>query len=274
MESVPRVAVAVKRNQREALSTAVSSLPSPLYLTKKIDRVVIKPSIYNPLTPGNTSLEIMQAVVRMFREIAPMQVIESDNPLRSAEEAFRLSSFESLQDERVTLVGLSEAELVEMKMPGNLFDSLLMPTLLSGPRLLVNIGTLKVYPEVGEIGAGLKNLLGLIPERDKSVYHSKLDDALIDLVTVYRPDLTVMDLTEIVIGNREDRNTKRINGVVVGEDPVAVDAFCASLVGQDPMNIPYLRRAHELGLGTALVDKIAIHGTKMQIALLQSLCKI
>ncbi|MGY5875336.1 MAG: DUF362 domain-containing protein, partial [Candidatus Thorarchaeota archaeon] len=220
MESVPRVSIAIKRNQRESLSTALSRLPSPLYLTKKIDRVVIKPSIYNPQTPGNTSLDIMHAAIRMFRDIAPIQIVESDNPLRSAEEAFRLSSYKSLLDEGVSLVGLTEAKLEPIEMPGNLFESLLMPTMLSGSRLFVNIGTLKVYPEVGEIGAGLKNLFGLIPECDKSIYHSRLDDALIDLVTVYRPDLTVMDLTEIVIGNREDRNTKRVNAVVVGEDPV------------------------------------------------------
>jgi uncharacterized protein (DUF362 family) len=60
-------------------------------------------------------------------------------------------------------------------------------------------------------------------------------------------------------------HTKHVGGVVVGIDPVAVDSFCSSLLGIDPMKIDHLLTAHNLGLGEVLPDRITVRGTKHQI---------
>jgi uncharacterized protein (DUF362 family) len=110
----------------------------------------------------------------------------------------------------------------------------------------------------------MKNLFGLLPEVDKSVYHNRIDDALVDLLQAFRPDLTVVDLTEITIGQREEGRVVKVGGVVVGTDPVAVDTFCCDLVGIDTFSVPYIVKAYELGLGEALIDRIKIRGTEHQ----------
>ena len=132
---------------------------------------------------------------------------------------------------------------------------------------------MKAEPEICKLGAGIKNLFGLLPELNKNVYHASIDSVLIDLLIAYRPNLTVIDLTDVVIGNREYGQSKHVGGVVVGTDPVAVDAFCSSLLGIDPMTIDYLRTAHTLGLGEALLDRIIIRGTIHQIEGLNQLFK-
>ena len=114
------------------------------------------------------------------------------------------------------------------------------------------------------IWAGIKNLYGLLPELEKQIYHEHLESVLLDLLGAFRPKLTIIDLSEFIIGERLTGQRKKVGGVVVGTDPVAVDSFCAGLLGLDPMKISYLHRACELGYGEALLDRIKVRGTDQQ----------
>ncbi len=258
------VAVAVKRTPREALMTALGFLPDPLSKGASAQRVVVKPSIYDPRLIGNTDLEMARAVVGLFRKAMQICLVESDNPLRTSEEAFEMTGYSTLADERVELVNLSQAELREVQFLGNHFGKREMPSVLHGARLLLNLATMKAEPGVTSVGAGVKNLFGLLPERDKSIYHSTIDSVLVDLLACYRPDLTIIDLTNPVIGKREAGVSRHLGGVIVGADPLAVDAICADLLGVDPLEVPFLRMAYERGLGEILLDRISILGTDHQ----------
>ena len=264
MNHTSEVAIAIRRTPRESLSEALSKLLAPPTPKGAIDRVIIKPSIYNPDFAGNTSPDLVGALISLFKFLAPVLVVESDNPLRNAEDAFRQSSYRALEGKTTTLVNLSKSDLAPVKMAGRLFESKPMPTLLTGSRMLINAATLKVNPGVSVIGASMKNLFGLLPEVDKSVYHERIDDALVDLLQAFRPDLTVVDLTEITIGQREEGRVAKVGGVVVGTDPVAVDTFCCDLVGIDAFDVPHIVKAYELGLGEALIDRIMVRGTEYQ----------
>jgi uncharacterized protein (DUF362 family) len=271
VDHTSEVSVAVRRSPQETLSVALSKLTGPLSLSKGIERVVIKTSIYDPDLPGNTSLVMVRYLSRLMGSTAQVTVVESDNPLRSAESAFSRSGYTALEKEGVKLVNLSSSPTVDVRMPGHMFHDRPMPAILSRGLFLVNVATLKLDPDSRTIGAGIKNLFGLLPEKDKSTYHERLDDCLLDLLAVFRPDLTVMDLTEVAIGPRDRALIRKVGGAVVGTDPVAVDAYCASLLGIDPSTIPYLRRAHELGLGEIILDRIHVRGTEHQKRLIAEL---
>ena len=221
MAYTSEVAVAIRRNQKEALTTALSKLSSPPLISKNINTVVIKPSIYNPDYPGNTTVELLKALVSTFKSIGKAVIVESDNPIRTTENAFSKSGYQVLEKFGADLVNLSSVESVLTAMPGFMTHSLRLPVLLFGSRFFVNAATAKIEPGIIALGGGIKNLLGLIPERDKSVYHSRIDDILLDLLSVFRPDLTVIDLSEIVIGVRQEGITRKVGGVIVGLDPVA-----------------------------------------------------
>jgi uncharacterized protein (DUF362 family) len=265
MESKSEIAVGIRKSPREALRTALSKLNVPIIPPKKAKHVVIKPSIYDPNLPGNTNPKIVQAIIHMFSSFGPLSIVESDNPLRTTKEAFTRCGYTDFQNAQVELVNLSDTEMTLVTFPGNYFQDRKMPRVLHDNTFLINAATVKAEPELCKVGAGIKNLFGLLPELDKSVYHDVLDSVLIDLLQTYRPNLTVIDLTDVVIGNREEGHTKHIGGVIVGIDPVAVDSFCSSLLGIDPMKVDYLRTAHTLGMGEALLDRISIRGTHNQI---------
>ncbi|TET12019.1 MAG: DUF362 domain-containing protein [Candidatus Thorarchaeota archaeon] len=274
MEFTSEVAVSVKRSPAEALKTALSKLSVPIVLPKNTERVIIKPSIYDPSLPGNTDVNMVRAVGRMFKSLSPVKIVESDNPLRTTADAFSRSGYNALIEEHVELVNLTDVDMVSITFPGHYFKNRRMPKLFGPGAFLINVATLKAEPGISTIGAGIKNLFGLLPELEKSVYHSSIDAVLMDLLSIYRPQLSIIDLTQLVVGDRKNGRVKKVGGVVVGTDPVAVDAYCASLLGYDPLKVSHLYTANNLGFGEILLDLIRVIGTEHQIEELAKLCKI
>ena len=264
MGSSAEVAIAVKKNSCQALATALSKLTQPLPITRTERRVVIKPSILDPEIPGNTSLEVIKAVVSLFENTAEVLVVESDNPYRTVEDAYSKLGYGELATEKVKLFNLSHDTLEPVFMPGRYFASHKMPHALRDPLFLVNVATLKFRPDEGVVWGGIKNLFGLLPDVEKRDFHAHLESVLLDLLIAFRPNLTIIDLSEVVIGNRLTGRRMKVGGVVVGVDPVAVDSFCAGLLGLDPMKVAYLKRAYDQGLGEALLDRIEVRGTEHQ----------
>lgn len=258
------VAIGVRRTQYEALTTALSKLTAPVEPPQNLKQVVIKPSIYDPLLVGNTHVEVVREVIKVFRDLSPISVIESDNPIRSTMEAFKKTGYTDLVSPTTTLVNLSSTPLSVVKMPGHFFTEHRMPLLLSQRVFFINVPTVKLEPEICSVAAGIKNLFGLLPEVEKNLYHSHIHDVLIDILSVFRPHLTIVDLTSLVKGDRTDGLTKEVGAIIVGTDPVAVDAFCSDLLGVDPLEVSYLKQAYDLGLGEILLDRIRISGTESQ----------
>ncbi|MFW9956791.1 MAG: DUF362 domain-containing protein [Candidatus Odinarchaeota archaeon] len=273
MKYTSEVSIGLRRNPVEALEVALSKLTSPLDIPKRLARVLIKPSIYDPKLVGNTSVSVVRAILGAFKNLGSATIVESDNPLRRTTDAFHHMGYAALSNSDVSLVNLSELPTSIVKMPGYFFQRHSMPSILTEPNFFINTPTVKIEPEICAIGAGIKNLLGLIPEIDKSIYHERMDDVLLDLLSVYPPQLTVVDLTSLVIGKREDKVTKKIGAIIVGLNPVAVDSFCAGLFGIDPIQIGYLRRAYDLGLGEILLDRIRVSGTNDQKQRLFDVCR-
>jgi len=274
MEHTSEISIGLRRNPKEALIAALSRLTTSIVMPESRFQILIKPSIYDPTLVGNTEPELVRAISRTFSNLGKVSIIESDNPLRTTNEAFKKMGYTKLVTDNVELVNLSELPRQEVKMPGYHFDTLEMPTLLVKPNFLVNVPTLKIEPGICIVGGGIKNLFGLIPETDKRLYHSHIDDVLLDILISFRPQLTIMDLTSLVIGNRENGITRDIGAVIVSTDPVAVDAFCSDLLGIDPVKVSYLKRAFDLGLGEILVDQMKISGTEDQRTKLFGLCRI
>ena len=267
------VSIGVRRSQAEALGVALSGLRTPPEVPRGPSEVLIKPSIYDPKLVGNTHVSVVKAVLNAFKTLGPAVIVESDNPRRRAIDAFQQSGYSGLSNSDVSLVNLSELDTTVVKMPGHFFKEHRMPTILTEGHFFINMPTVKPEPDVCGIGAGIKNLFGLIPEVDKSVYHKRIDDVLMDLLTVFRPQMTIVDMTTLVIGERAEGVTREIGAIVVGTDPVAVDAFCADLFGVDVLTVFHLKKAYELGLGEIVLDRIRVSGTETQKQKLFEACK-
>jgi uncharacterized protein (DUF362 family) len=57
-------------------------------------------------------------------------------------------------------------------------------------------------------------------------------------------------------GNIDD--TRELHTIVASVDQVAADAYASTLIGQHRDNLPYLKIAHERGIGTMFWEKLRV----------------
>jgi len=87
-----------------------------------------------------------------------------------------------------------------------------------------------------------------------------LSQCVADLNLLRKPDLCVVDALECALNNcpRGPGETLKPNKILAGIDPVAMDAYAASLLDFDLNDIPSIRMAADHGLGKARLDEIVV----------------
>ena len=118
--------------------------------------------------------------------------------------------------------------------------------------LIINMPVAKQHDSTRFTGA-LKNLMGV--NEGNAGWHqgpSFLVDSIVDLASVVRPRLAVVDATEMLAENGPfgPGRTVKPGLVVAGADPVALDAFTCGLLGLKPGEVSTITRSAERGLGT------------------------
>ena len=125
--------------------------------------------------------------------------------------------------------------------------------------VLINVPIAK-HHSLGRLTLGMKNLMGLIKDRGK--FHFNLGQRIADLTSLLRPQLTVIDAVRILTnhgptgGNLED--VKLMNTVIASHDIVAADSYAATLFGLTGDDIPAIRAAVPMGLGTNDLKSIKV----------------
>jgi uncharacterized protein (DUF362 family) len=113
---------------------------------------------------------------------------------------------------------------------------------------------------------GVKNMKGIIKERDKKRSHIwGLAQCIVDLNKLVLPQVTTMDGTIGMEG------LGPVNGEPVGlgllcasYDVVAVDTVSSLIMGIDPESIEYLKLAREQGLGCGDITEIKVRGMQIE----------
>jgi hypothetical protein len=111
----------------------------------------------------------------------------------------------------------------------------------------------------------VKNSFGGLLREVRHYAHKYMHEVLVDLLYMQRelhPAIfTVMDGTVAGDGAGPRTMIPRVkNLLLAASDSVAIDAIAARLMGFDPLTIPFLRMAHERGLGIADPRQIELVG--------------
>ncbi len=137
--------------------------------------------------------------------------------------------------------------------------------------VLVNLPIIKHHVGVGMSG-NLKNLMGVNTGASNQFFHAgsgakgEYDDipflaqCVADLNTLRRPDLCVADATEFLLTNGPagPGEIRKLDKVVLGPDPVAVDAYAAPFVNLKAADVLMITKSAEWGIGRMDVDKLAV----------------
>jgi uncharacterized protein (DUF362 family) len=137
--------------------------------------------------------------------------------------------------------------------------------------VFVNLPIIKNHVGVGMSGS-LKNLMGVNANASNQFFHAgsgakgEYDDVpflaqcIADLNTLRKPDLCVADATEFLLTNGPagPGELRRSDKVILGTDPVAVDAYGAPLVNLKAADVLMITRSVEWGLGRMDLAMLAV----------------
>jgi len=241
------VSLVEAKNQDELakyVSKALSLLD--LKLDKSIKKVVIKPNLcyyWSAATGYTTDPRLVEAIIDVIRENygqhLDIKIAEADASAMRTKHAFQMLGYTKLAERKeVELVNLSKDVIEERKVTVNGVKlSYQIPKLLLEADLFVNVPKLKVMREVA-ITCALKNLFGAIAYPRKVEYHPNLNEAIIGVCTILKPDLTIVDGL-IALG----RVPFRLNLIMASADPFSIDWIAAQIMGYNPSKIKFLRIA-------------------------------
>ena len=117
---------------------------------------------------------------------------------------------------------------------------------------LINMPVLKGHCQTS-VTCALKNLKGCIPDSEKRRYHREgLYQPIADLNEIIHPDLILVDGLQGDPYFEEGGNPFKRNLFLAAVDPVLTDSYVTALLGLNPEDVPYIGKAADLGVGSAL----------------------
>lgn len=142
-------------------------------------------------------------------------------------------------------------------------DGVEVPELFLG-KSVVHLPTMKTHVFTTITGA-MKNAFGGLLNNRRHWTHSVIHETLVDLLQIQQeihPGIfAVMDGT--IAGDGPGPRAMRPhvkNVLLASSDQVAIDAVAAKMMGFDPLSIPFIRLAHEAGLGVGDPRAITVVG--------------
>ncbi|MFW9975964.1 MAG: DUF362 domain-containing protein [Candidatus Thorarchaeota archaeon] len=204
-----------------------------------------------------TRIDTIKALVELLLktdEALSIKIIESDSESKNAEAAFKKFGYTQLCNDMqdsgfdVSTVDLSKAPLREVEFIGDYFENPEMPEILLDAGYFISVAIPKTH-YLTFITGTLKNLFGVLPRKNQSFYHPKIDRVILDLARIIRPNLNIID-ARVGIEGWNGPKTRILDAFIVGHAPVSVDATMARVMGFDPEAIRHIMNAFNYELGT------------------------
>ncbi|MCD6384891.1 DUF362 domain-containing protein [Candidatus Sumerlaeota bacterium] len=268
--SFPDLVVAQGRDPAELVRKALQAYGGMKRFVKKGDVVVVKPNIAwdrLPAQAANTNPDVVKALVELAYEAGAKKVKVFDNTVNNPQSCYRRSGImEKAQSAGAEVKFINPALFTKVKFSGTKF-------LTEWPiykealdcDVLINVPVAKTHG-ISTLTMALKNLMGIIGGA-RGRWHPQIHQALADLITKVRPQLTVLDAYRIMIKNGPTggsvKDVKFVGKCIIGTDQVAVDSYGATLFGYKPQEIGYLRIANEMKLGEINLSKLHIKEIKV-----------
>ena len=259
-----------------ATKKALEAIGGISRFVKKGQRVILKPNMSFARTPdfsATTHPLVVATVAQACMEAGAQQVLVLDHTLQRAELCLERTGIrEACKNiSGAHVLALQERKFFgEIKIPqGKALERVeVFKEILDG-HVLINLPVAKSHSATG-VSLGLKGLMGTIWDRESFHSQYNINQAIADLATVIKPQLTILDATRALTsgGPGGPGEVKKPNLVIAGVDPIAVDSYGVSLVpwyGQNfkGRQVEHILVAHQRGLGKIDIDQLRIFKEKV-----------
>ncbi len=266
-----RVAIRRASNYQIDLAAILYETMKDFNLPVRGKTVLLKPNLVglDPRGIMNTHPAVIAAARETFIRLGAERVLIGDGPATDRDTIAILESIK-LQDFTGSLAGvfvdlnLDDVQHVVLKTRASRLKELYLPKTVCGVDFIVSMPKLKTHHWAG-VTLSLKNMFGIVPGGcygwPKNVLHwAGIDNSVLDINATIRPDFAIIDGIVGMEGNGPIQGTPKDCGVlIVGDDPVAVDATGVRVMGLLPEKIKYLVQASTL-LGHIEAAKITQSG--------------
>jgi uncharacterized protein (DUF362 family) len=240
-------------------------------------RVVLKPNLveYHRDKVINTHPHVVAAAVELCRREGAAEVIVAEGPghWRNVEYLVQASGLgDVLRHYKVPFIDLNHDEPLKSLNLGGLtgLEFLYLSRTVATADVLISLPKLKTHHWAGAT-LSLKNLFGTLPGIcygwPKNELHWRgIDNSIVDIALTRTPDLAIVDGIIGMEGDGPINGTpKPFGALVMGCDPLAVDATCCRLMGLRPERVGYLVMGHRKKLGLFREEEIGQHGEAIAV---------
>lgn len=262
----PLLMVSTGESPSENVRKVIAALGGMEKFVRPGDRVFLKPNSISRLGPQfavNTNPDVVREVARLCRMAGAAQITAMTHDDVQVAEVNGIGA--TLEAEGGTIKGANDVAMyqqVNLPMGLILRQTMVIRELLEYD-VFINIPVAK-HHSGSQLTVGMKNYMGL--NWDRQVMHrTDLHQTIADLVTVRKPDLTLIDATRILLNNGPSGpgTVGEMRSVIASRDPVAADAYAATLFKHEPRSILHVRYAYEMGLGEMNPKHMDIHKFKV-----------
>jgi uncharacterized protein (DUF362 family) len=220
--------------------------------------VLLKPNFVglDPLVMTNTHPAVVSAARECFLRLGASVVLVGEGPAMDRDtqgviESISLREYLGPLSQIFVDLNVDDVERVSLRTRASRLKELYLPRTVLVVDFLVSLPKMKTHHWAG-VTLSLKNMFGVVPGScygwPKNALHwAGIDRAILDINAAVRPDFAIVDGIVAMEGNGPIQGQSKPCGVlVVGNDPVAVDATCARMMGLLPEKINYIAQAATL----------------------------
>jgi uncharacterized protein (DUF362 family) len=253
---LPKVVMARNEDHAQALGSALDTIGGIGRFVKKGERVLLKPNAAFERVPEqavNTNPVLVGEMTRQCKAAGATDIIVTDyGGSRDPRKVFSRSGIkDAVEQNGGTILFLDEGDFIEADLNGRFITTWPVLKYIFEVDRLINMPIAK-HHGLAFGTASMKNFFGAIGG-DRGRLHDQLDQAIVDLAAFFRPTLTVVDATRVLMrsgpqgGSIDD--VEIYNSVICATDQVAADSRASEFLGISGGEIGHVVLAAQQGLG-------------------------
>jgi len=275
MRPVSRVAIRHVASYQADIAAVLRETLREFDLPIRDKTVLLKPNLvgFDPLNVMNTNPAVIAATREALLALGASVVLIGDGPALERDtqavlESIHLREFAGPLSRVFVDLNVDDVDRISLPTRASRLKELYLPRTVCGADYVISLAKLKTHHWAG-VTLSLKNMFGIVPGGcygwPKNILHwAGMDGAILDINAAVRPDFAIVDGIVGMEGNGPIQGTAKAAGaLIVGDDPVAVDATCSRIMGLRPEKVSHIARAGML-LGHIQPEKIQQIGESIE----------